>query len=218
MADSVSSVSDAELLTIVDGLKAALMTHAADYPMITAGMKSNLDTLRDLFNDKIAAHTIAQADAKAATAAKVATRDTVEKAVRDIRNLCKAGNVEYTKMAALGIPSGGEKLPAAATVPTALVDTSERLRHTISWKDAAANGNKRKPRGAMGAEIWLKIDGPAPGSEKDCTFLTLDSATPYLAEFEADDAGKTAHYMLRWRMQDGSVGAWGETISATVTA
>lgn len=31
------------------------------------------------------------------------------------------------------------------------------------------------------------------------------------------DGGKMAHYMLRWRMRDGSTGAWGETVSATIT-
>jgi hypothetical protein len=49
-------------------------------------------------------------------------------------------------------------------------------------------------------------------------FLGLDTKTPYVAHFEPEDAGKTAYYMLRWLMADGSVSAWGETISATITA
>lgn len=218
MADSISGASDSELLTIVDQLRTALTNHAADYPMITAPMKSNLDTIRDAYNDDLNAHQTAQVAAKAATAQKDSRRDELEIAVRDIRNLCKASNLDETKMSQLGIPSGSITAPSTATVPAAAVDTSERMRHTISWSDQAADGNKRRPRGAMGAEIWVKIDGPPPGSEKDCTFLTLDSATPYLAEFDAADAGKMAHYMIRWRMQDGSVGAWGETVSATITA
>jgi len=56
-----------------------------------------------------------------------------------------------------------------------------------------------------------------PGSEKECVFLTLDAFTPYLAEYDAVDSNKTAHYMVRWRLRDGSVSAWGETISATIT-
>jgi len=54
-------------------------------------------------------------------------------------------------------------------------------------------------------------------NEKDCWFLALDSATLYLPEYSGSDAGKIAHYMLRWRMQDGSLGPWGETVSATIT-
>jgi len=69
----------------------------------------------------------------------------------------------------------------------------------------------------MGCEIWVKLDGPPPTDEKDCSFLTLDSAPPYLAEYDGAQAGKMAHYMMRWRMRDDSVGACGETVSATVT-
>lgn len=58
---------------------------------------------------------------------------------------------------------------------------------------------------------------PSAGNEKDCVFLSLDTLTPYTAEYEPVDAGKTAHYMLRWSMRDGSVTAWGETVSATIT-
>jgi hypothetical protein len=218
MADTIQGVPDAQLLTIVDQLRTVLTENLTYFPMVTSAMKSHQDTLRVAFITYLEAHTSAQAAAKAATADKAAARAALEKAVRDIRNLCKASGVEEAKMTALGIPSSSVASPATATIPVAVADTSQRMRHTIRWSDGAANGNKKKPRGTMGAEIWIKIDGPAPGSEKDCTFLTLDSATPYLAEFDAADAGKTAHYMIRWRMQDGSIGAWGETVSATITA
>jgi hypothetical protein len=56
-----------------------------------------------------------------------------------------------------------------------------------------------------------------PGGEKDCRYLTIGTATPYIAEFGPADVGKTAHYMLRWRMRDGSISAWSETVSATIT-
>jgi hypothetical protein len=70
----------------------------------------------------------------------------------------------------------------------------------------------------IGCEIWVKIDGPPPGDEKECTFLALDTATPYVAEYTPEQAGKTAHYLLRWQLRDGSRTAFGETVSATITA
>ena len=70
----------------------------------------------------------------------------------------------------------------------------------------------------VGCEIWVKVDGPPPTSEKDCTFLSLDTKSPYVADFEATEANKTAHYMLRWQLRDGSKGTFGETVSATITA
>ncbi|MEQ1763968.1 MAG: hypothetical protein ABL984_12595, partial [Pyrinomonadaceae bacterium] len=141
----------------------------------------------------------------------------LEARVRDARLMAKAAKIPEGTYTQMGIPSGGGKAPTTATIPAASVDTSERLRHTISWTDADTPDNRKKPRGAMGAEIWVKIDGPPPGNEADCTFLTLDAFTPYVAEYAPANVGKMAHYMLRWRMRDGSVSAWGETVSATIT-
>lgn len=70
----------------------------------------------------------------------------------------------------------------------------------------------------MGAAIFVKIGGPPPTDEKQCTFLIVDSSAPYVAEYAGADDGKMAHYMLCWRMRDGSKGAWGKTVSATITA
>lgn len=119
------------------------------------------------------------------------------------------------KHAALGIPTASPEslTPSASTVPVATVDTSKRLQHTIHYLDAAAGGNKKRPRGVDGCEIWVKIGAELPGSEKDCMFLALDRSTPYLVEYDAVDAGKTAHSMLRWQLADGSKSAWGETVS-----
>ena len=185
---------------------------------VTAAQVAPLTTARDNFDAALTEHADAQANAKMKTTGKNDTRAALEEIMRSLRNMAKAAGTTEAAMNNLGLPAGSSAAPTNATTPIASVDTSERLRHTISWSDVNANGNKKRPRGTMGAEIWVKVDGPAPGSEKDCTFLTLDSATPYVAEFDAADGGKTAHYMIRWRMQDGSVGAWGETISATVTA
>lgn len=218
MSDSISSVSDSELLAIMDQMRTAWSTNPADYPAITAAMKSDFDTLRDFFNDKINTQNNTQNAARAATLDRNNVRVTVEANIRNNKAVNKAGGVSDDKMAALGIPSSSTPAPANATVPVQTIDTSQRMKHTISWTDKDSIGNKRRPRGAMGAEIWVKIGDPQPGSEKDCVFLAVDSATPYVASYDPEDAGKLAYYMIRWRMRDGSVGNWGETVSATITA
>ena len=217
MADSLQSMSDGELLALATNLHTTIQILPGNYGQ-TTGFVLQLDDSIGKFTDALNEHVTAQATAKSKTAAKELERDTLELLVRDARTAAKAakiGEVEYNQ---LGIPTSSNPAPSNATIPAANVDTSERMRHTISWTDAAANGNKKKPRGAMGAEIWVKVGSPAPGSEKDCVFLTLDAFTPYVSEYTADDTGKVAHYMLRWRMRDGSVSAWGETVSATITA
>lgn len=139
--------------------------------------------------------------------------------LRSLRDRVKAEGVADDKYAALGFPTSGPvgESVSNATVPVATVDTSKRLQHTIHWKDAAPGASKRKPKDVFGLEIWNKIDGPPPGSEKDCGFVTLDTGSPHLVEYDAEHAGKMVHYMLRWQFKDGSKSAWGETVSATIT-
>ncbi|MBX3294187.1 MAG: hypothetical protein KF762_00505 [Acidobacteria bacterium] len=216
MSNGLGNLSDAELVDVADQVIAAMTPNPGKYQS-SAGVVAQLTAERNTFETDLTAHVAAQAAAKSATATKEASRDVLEAAIRSIRNIAKAGGTSQADMDALGIPSSSGAAPSNATVPAGAIDTSERLRHTISWTDAASLDNKRKPRGTMGCEIWLKLDGPPPVDEKECTFLTLDSKTPYLAEYSGTDAGKMAHYLLRWRMNDGSVSAWGETVSATIT-
>ncbi len=57
-----------------------------------------------------------------------------------------------------------------------------------------------------------------PADPSELTFLAVDTRTPYLASFDGADAGKTAHYMLRWVSTTGEKRPWSETASATIGA
>ena len=48
--------------------------------------------------------------------------------------------------------------------------------------------------------------------------VAMDTATPYLLEHAAGDAGKLASYLLRWENTRGEFGPWSETASATIPA
>lgn len=104
--------------------------------------------------------------------------------------------------------------PIPATRPVCEVDTSQRLQHTISFRDEGAL-NKAKPEGVRGCEIWCAI-GSAPTNIADARYLATDTATPYLTTFAAADAGKQVHYFLRWVNTRNQSGPWSETTSATV--
>jgi hypothetical protein len=161
-------------------LHSAIFTTPADFGQSAAFVTALNNAITD-FDTSRGEHLTAQATAKSKTAAKNEFRLALEALVRDARVSAKAAKISTANFELMGIPSGGAKVPTNATIPAAAVDTSERLRHRIDWTDADALDNKRKPRGAMGAEIWVKIDGPPPGNEDDCTFLTLDAFTPYIA-------------------------------------
>lgn len=216
MAASIQNSTDSELLQMAGQMLNAISADPAAYGL-TAAFVTELSAKVDQFKTDVQEQAAAQAKARSTTAAKNASRDDLEEYLRSGKNVTKAAGTPASMIASLGLPSSYSKGPMSATVPIGTVDTSLRLRHTINWRDAAANGNKRRPRGVLGCEIWVKVGDPMPGDEKDCRFLTVDAATPYLAELDPADVGKTAHYMLRWRMRDGSTSSWSETISATIT-
>ena len=178
------------------------------------------------FDTKMSANVTAQQAAQSARQAKDDSRDTLESAVRTLVNRLQASAaVDDTERAALGITVPDRIRTTAAgdisTRPIGAVDTSQRLRHEIRFADEATPTSRAKPKGIMGCEIWVKIlpAGEAPPVSADgLTFLTLDTATPYIAEFDGGDGGKTAHYMLRWVKSSGDKGPWSETVSATITA
>lgn len=214
MAKGIQNLSDTELIEVATQMSAVMTAGPGSYNTTAPEVAAFLATV-GIFQTDLTAQVAAVAASKSATVKKEASRFDVETAMRLFRDGAKLTATD-AEMSALGLPAASDPAPNA-TVPAAAVDTSERMRHTLSWTDAASLDNRKKPRGAMGAEIWVKIDGPPPGSEKDCIYLALDAFTPYVSEYDSADAGKTAHYMLRWRMRDGSVSAFGETISATIT-
>ena len=64
----------------------------------------------------------------------------------------------------------------------------------------------------------VKVGDPAPTDPSERTFLSLDTRTPYTADYPGGDANKIAHYMLRWLNTRGDKGPWSETPSATIGA
>ena len=216
MADSIATASDSELLNIANQVIEAIQTTPAKYGL-TAAFVTAMQGARDNFDNDLTGHVAQQASAKAQTVKKNGSRDIIAGFVRDSNTSAKAAKASEADIALMGIPSSSQAAPANATVPLAMIDTSKRLHHTISFRDAGTPDNKKKPRGVVGAEIWVKIGSPEPAGVKDCVFLGLDTLTPYTANYEAEEAGKMAYYMLRWNMRDGTLTPFGETVSATIT-
>jgi hypothetical protein len=184
---------------------------------LTAGFVTAITDACDEYDQELKGHVAKRAEAKAQTALKDQKRIALDRLLRETKTTAKAAKAGEARIASLGIPTKSQAAPANATIPFASVDTSERMRHTVRWQDANFSHTKRKPRGAMGAEIWVKIGDPMPLSEKECTFLTVAASSPYIAEYPGADAGRPAHYLLRWRMRDGSTSGWSETVTATIT-
>ena len=178
------------------------------------------------FDGKMFTNLTAQQGAQSARQAKDDSRDALESVIRALVNRIQvSADVDDSERVALGITVRDTvRTPLAGDIttrPIGVVDTSQRLRHEIRFSDEATPTRRAKPKGIMGCEIWVKVlpAGEAPPvSADDLSFVTLDTASPYIAEYDGTDGGKTAHYMLRWVKSSGDKGPWSETVSATITA
>ena len=217
--------SDTGLQAWVENFDVYATAHAADLGLVPPQVLP-VTAARTDFDAKMTANFAAQQAAQAARQAKEDSRDALESAIRElVRQLQASPDVDDTERAALGItvpdttpttPMGGIE-----TRPVGVVDTSQRLRHEIRFTDESTPTSRAKPAGVIGCEIWVKIatDGEGPPSGPDeLSFVGLDTATPYTVEYDGENGGKTAHYMLRWVRGSDQKGPWSETISATITA
>ena len=213
-SDAEFNTWQANFVTYANANLAALGLVAADLtPIVTA---------QPVWTTGLTAHVAAQANAQSKRAAKDGSRTALETLIRAlVRRLQASPAVNDAERQSLGI-NVRDTTPTTAGAPSSRpvvkVDSSQRMRHVIAFADAATPTRTAKPAGVMGAEIWVKIGPTPPVDPSECTFLALDSRTPYTADYTGADGGKTAHYMLRWVSTNGDKGPWSETASATIGA
>lgn len=200
-------------ITYADANLAALGLTAADLtPIQTA--ETNWETA-------YAAHVAAQAQAQSARQTKDDARAVQESFVRPlVARLQTATGVTDAQRQSLAITvrsTARTASPTPTSRPVATVDTSQRLRHAIAFVDELTPTTRAKPYGMAGCEIWYKIGGAPPVDPSELTYLATDTRSPYIAEFDGADAGKTVYYMLRWVNTRGERGPWSQTISGTIT-
>ncbi len=125
--------------------------------------------------------------------------------------------VSVSDMAVIGFTPkmGSSPVPVPATKPVATVDFSQGQQHTIHFSDGELSG-RAKPAGVHGAEIWTKIGGEMPTDDSEFSFVAVDTASPYVMQFNLSDTGKKAYYRLRWVNSRGETGPWSSVISAVI--
>lgn len=218
MSDYIPS-GDADFNTWQQNFITNLQAHKADFGLADADLTPLIDAQSNwttAYNDNIAA----QAAAQGARQTKDGARDSYVSLLRSMARRVQGHQGTNDKhRASLGLHMQTQDRTSTVeptTRPVASVDTSQRLRHTIKFRDEATPNNNAKPDGVMGCEIWVKV-GNAPADPSELHFLGLDTRTPYTAEYGGEDAGKIAHYMLRWVNSKGKQGPWSQTVSATIT-
>jgi hypothetical protein len=198
---------------------------AADVPPITdlpPALVAAVTAALGNWNTAYADHKTAQTAAGSAATLKDDARAALTAAIRPVAQIIQNDpTITDAQRQAAGLPvlaTTHTASPVPTTRPVAQVDTRIRLQHTLSWRDEASPKSKAKPAGVQGAEIWAFINATPPTSPSQCHFVALDTASPYLLVHDAADAGKVAHYMLRWVNTRNQPGPWSETVSATIGA
>ncbi len=187
---------------------------------VAAPQASALNSLHSLWNTNYPAHNTAQAAAAAATASKDSSRDSLELGYREIVGIIQAHpGVTDAQRQLAGVPVHDvirTPTPAIATRPLFMVDTSQRLRHTIKWADEATPTSRARPAAALGLELYRKIGGPAPVSTEGCEALGLITNSPNVEDYDAAQANQTVFYLGRWVNKRSKRGPLSVVVSATV--
>jgi hypothetical protein len=173
-----------------------------------------------VWTDSFAAHETAQIAATSARTTKDSARDALTIIARTAARSIQANpTVSDEVRTAMGLPIRDDprkRPPVPTTKLIGQIDTSQPLRHIIHWHDESAPNPKSKPTGVRGAEIWAFIGPKPPTDPAHAHFIALDTASPYMFVHEAADAGKLAHYLLRWVNTRSEPGPWSEAISAAI--
>lgn len=208
-ADAEFNLWQASLVTSVQAGATAWGILAADVTTLVA-LQTPWTTSFAKASNK---HTRSTADVQS----KDDARTTYEKGIRSfvaqwLASNAKVSNADRERMG-LTVKTGTRTAaPVPTSVPQCSVDFSVRLQHSIRIADES--GSKAKPAGVHGCELWCKIDGEAPKSPSELSYLGTATSASFVAKHDAQHAGKTIYYMLRWVNTRSEQGPWSSTYSA----
>lgn len=217
-ASDLHKLTDRDLLAAVQVLSDGATGNEADFGL-TAAQTAALAAELAAFEGELNALDAARAAEDAALGARDNRRSGLVAMVRDLMRRIRAhvGN-DPAILGRVNLDTYDETKtdsPAPTSAPIAFVDYG-KLKHTIHFRDSATPDTEAKPQGMLGCEIWRTVGDAAPASDDDLQFVTLDTASPYVAFYTMADAGKKVSYLLRWVSKSGEKGEWSETVEATV--
>ena len=219
MADFIPA-TDGDFNSFTTNLGTFVNANLADFGLV-AGDVAALNAAQTEWDTAYPLVAPAVLAASAATQAKATARDVLTAAVRALVKLIQAKpSVSDESKQAIGITvADGIKTSVAvpSTAPVGRIEQANRLEHTINFADSTTPTSKAKPAGVRGCQVWVKIGTTPPASASELHYLATDTRTPYIAQFDAADAGKTAYYWLRWENTKGETGPWSAVASATIT-
>lgn len=108
---------------------------------------------------------------------------------------------------ALSIP--GERPVTSSAIdspPLLIVQRQVGFRARVLIRDAERRTSRQKPRGALGAGLWVKLGDEAPVGTDECRFATLATASQTMLQFASSTHGQHAWVIARWFNTRGQQG------------
>lgn len=183
------------------------------------GLNAENTTFGSSLND----YTTKDTAARAARQKKDLARDVAEVIFRWMaKQFNNRQNVTNADRIAAGLPPYGEastgKTPDFSQPPVLLVEQAGVHEHRIRFFMPTENANStKKPDNVDGAKLFVKIGGESSTSLKEYALMTYDRKQPYSYTHEAEDVGKTAHYIGVWATDDDEQGTQSEVFSLVIT-
>jgi hypothetical protein len=155
----------------------------------------------------------AQAALDGAVDEKVASRDELEAAARDLaQDMQRSTTITDTQRNGAGVPIRSTTR-TAAPVPTTAPTITRMVRSApcvlrLFFADSATPDSRAKPDGVSHIEIREQIGGTEPTNCDTMLFLGSGTRSPFSAHFEMADMGKTVYIAARWVNTRGQTGPW----------
>jgi hypothetical protein len=143
-------------------------------------------------------------------------KDLLKRSNKEVRS--KSETTE-AQLRLLGLKPYDATRTAAAipeTAPYLMLEIQKDRRHTLRVRDREDVGSRAKPRGVLGAEIWMRVGDAGTLGETDYRYLGLTTNGAFTFRHDAADTGKPAYYVARWLNRKAERGGWSDTASATI--
>jgi hypothetical protein len=219
MAKDLIPGTDAEFNTFLKQFVGAVTTNPGAYGLSAADLAPIQDALAK-WSAAYPAHLDAQQAALAASEIKAKGREIAEKATRFlVKKIEGHPEIDNALRVSAGLPpreNGKSVIGAPTTRPIGRVETKSNSTLVIHFVDEETPLKKAKPEGVHACEIRIHVGETPPTDASGFTFLAHDTRTPYADEHPSSDAGKTAHYVLRWLNAKLEPGPWSDVVSAKI--
>jgi len=160
------------------------------------------------------------------TSPNVAAKDDVRRAlVAQLRQTVRLVKAHVGGAASdlinLGLPLDGERPHPAGppeSGPTLTLTLQGGYRLKVRLADPQHPRTRQKPRGTVGAGLWIKIGGDAPRSTDECQFAALATSSTHTLQLTAAAGTHPLYVIARWFDTQGKQSPAGAVACGRVAA